>query len=70
MTFAEERHMCPVCIAGTAAMIAGAGSAGGLLAVCIVKFERVFKSSKSVSDRKDTIARSKKIDEGEKAKSI
>jgi len=31
----EEEPMCPACIASTAAMIAGAGSAGGILAVCI-----------------------------------
>ena len=27
--------MCPVCIASTAVIVAGAGSAGGILAVCI-----------------------------------
>jgi hypothetical protein len=32
--------MCPVCIASTAAMIAGAGSTGGVLAVCIGKFRK------------------------------
>jgi hypothetical protein len=30
--------MCPACIAGAAAMVAGAGSSGGILAVCISKF--------------------------------
>ncbi len=30
--------MCPACIASTAVMVAGAGSTGGILAVCIGKF--------------------------------
>ena len=30
--------MCPVCIASTAVMVAGAGSTGGILALCIGKF--------------------------------
>jgi len=29
--------MCPVCIANAAAMVAGAGSTGGVLAVCMGK---------------------------------
>jgi hypothetical protein len=37
--------MCPVCIASAAAMAAGAGSTGGILAVCIVKFRNCFKRS-------------------------
>ena len=35
--------MCPVCIASTAVVVAGAGSTGGILAVCIGKFRKVFK---------------------------
>jgi hypothetical protein len=35
--------MCPVCIASTAVMVAGVGSAGGILALCIGKFGKVFK---------------------------
>jgi hypothetical protein len=42
----EEKQMCPVCIANTAVMIAGAGSTGGILAVCIGKFRKVFKKEK------------------------
>jgi hypothetical protein len=38
--------MCPACIASTAMMVAGAGSAGGILAVCIAKFRRFFKPSR------------------------
>jgi hypothetical protein len=38
--------MCPVCIASTAAMVAGAGSTGGILAVCIGKFRKVFQKNK------------------------
>jgi hypothetical protein len=34
--------MCPACIATTAVMVAGAGSTGGILAVCIGKFRKVF----------------------------
>jgi hypothetical protein len=33
--------MCPVCIASTAVMVAGAGSTGGILAVCIGKFRKL-----------------------------
>jgi hypothetical protein len=35
--------MCPVCIANTAVIVAGAGSTGGILAVCIGRFRKVFK---------------------------
>jgi hypothetical protein len=34
--------MCPVCIASAAVMAAGAGSTGGILAVCIGKFRKLF----------------------------
>jgi hypothetical protein len=37
--------MCPACIASTAVLVAGAGSAGGILAVCIGKFRKVFRAS-------------------------
>jgi hypothetical protein len=37
--------MCPVCIASAAVMAAGAGSTGGILAVCIGKFKKLFKAS-------------------------
>jgi hypothetical protein len=36
--------MCPACIASTAIMIAGAGSTGGILAVCIGKFRNFFRA--------------------------
>jgi hypothetical protein len=35
--------MCPVCITNTAAVFAGAGSAGGILALCISKFRKFLK---------------------------
>ncbi len=38
--------MCPVCIARTAAMVAGAGSTGGIMAVCIGKFRNFFRESR------------------------
>jgi hypothetical protein len=37
--------MCPVCIASAAVLAAGAGSSGGILAVCIGKFRRFFRAS-------------------------
>jgi len=37
--------MCPLCIASTAAIVAGAGSTGGILAVCVGKFRRVFRAN-------------------------
>ena len=38
--------MCPVCIANTEVMVAGAGSAGGILAVCIGKIRKVFGANR------------------------
>jgi hypothetical protein len=38
--------MCPACIASTAVMIAGAGSTGGILAVCIGKFRKYFRANR------------------------
>jgi hypothetical protein len=38
--------MCPACIASTAVMVAGAGSAGGILAVCIAKFRKFFRPNR------------------------
>ena len=38
--------MCPICIAHTAAMVGGAGSAGGILTVCIGRFRVFFKSNR------------------------
>ena len=37
--------MCPACIASTAVMVAGAGSIGGILALCIGKFRKFFRAS-------------------------
>jgi hypothetical protein len=36
--------MCPACIASAAAVAAGVGSTGGLLAVCIGKLKNFFKA--------------------------
>jgi hypothetical protein len=41
----EEGHMCPACIARTAVMVAGAGSAGGILTLCIGEFRKFFKGN-------------------------
>jgi hypothetical protein len=35
--------MCPACIASAAVLAAGAGSTGGILAVCICKFRKFFR---------------------------
>ena len=37
--------MCPACIENTALMVAGAGSMGGVLALYIGKFRRLFRAS-------------------------
>jgi len=37
--------MCPTCIEGAAVMAAGAGSMGGILAVCIGKFRNFFRTN-------------------------
>jgi hypothetical protein len=37
--------MCPACIASAAMMAAGAVSTGGILAVCIGKFRKVFTAN-------------------------
>jgi hypothetical protein len=42
----KEGHMCPVCIVNTAMIVAGAGSTGGILAVCIGKFRKLFKANR------------------------
>jgi hypothetical protein len=38
--------MCPACLASAAVMVAGAGSTGGILAVCIGKFRRFLKANR------------------------
>ena len=38
--------MCPVCIASTAVMVAGAGSTGGILAACIGKFRKFSRADR------------------------
>jgi hypothetical protein len=45
MRSAKERHMCPVCVANTAVMVAGAGSTGGILALCIGRFRKFFRAN-------------------------
>jgi len=37
--------MCPVCIASAAVIASGAGSTGGILAVCIGKFRNFFRTN-------------------------
>ena len=41
----QEGHMCPACIESTVVMVAVAGSAGGILALCIGKFRKFFRAS-------------------------
>ena len=38
--------MCPACFESTAVFVAGAGSAGGILAVCIGKFKKLFTGNR------------------------
>jgi hypothetical protein len=38
--------MCPACIASTAVMVAGVGSTGGILAVCIGKFRKFLRTNR------------------------
>jgi len=38
--------MCPACITSTAVMVAGAGSTGGILALCIGKFRTLFRANR------------------------
>jgi hypothetical protein len=38
--------MCPACIASTAVMVAGAGSSGGILVVCLGKFRKWFRANR------------------------
>jgi hypothetical protein len=38
--------MCPACIASTAAMVAGAGSTEGILAVCIGRFRKFLRANR------------------------
>ena len=38
--------MCPVCIANAAAMVAGAGSTGGVLAMFFNKFKKFFTTNR------------------------
>ena len=38
--------MCPVCIANAAAVVAGAGSTGGILAVCVGRFRKYFRANR------------------------
>ena len=46
--------MCPVCIAGTAAMVAGAGSTGGILALCMAKFRQFFRANRFAQFQKSS----------------
>jgi hypothetical protein len=38
--------MCPACIASTVVMVAGAGSTGGILALCIGKLKWLFTTNR------------------------
>jgi hypothetical protein len=38
--------MCPVCVASTAVMVAGAGSTGGILAVCVGRLRKFFRANR------------------------
>jgi len=38
--------MCPACIASTAAIVAGAGSTGGIVAVCLATLRKLFRANR------------------------
>jgi hypothetical protein len=46
--------MCPACIASAAVMVAGAGSAGGILALCIGKLRNLLRTNRLVLFHKTT----------------
>jgi hypothetical protein len=41
----KKADMCPTCVANAAAVVAGAGSTGGVLAVCIGKLKKFFAAA-------------------------
>jgi hypothetical protein len=41
----EEASMCPACIASAAAIVAGGGSTGGILALCIGRLKVFFRAN-------------------------
>jgi hypothetical protein len=48
--------MCPACILSTAGMVAGAGSTGGILAVCIGKVRKLLREwSRPISENKGEV---------------
>ncbi len=49
--------MCPACIASAVVMAAGAGSTGGILAVCIRQMQKLFQGewSRFVSENQGEI---------------
>jgi len=49
--------MCPACIASAVVMAAGAGSTGGILAVCIRQMQKLFQGewSRFVSENQREI---------------
>jgi len=65
--------MCPACIASAAVMAAaGAGSTGGILAVCIGKIQKLFQGewSRSISENQGEIKWHKQTETWNNAKSI
>ena len=45
--------MCPACIESTLAIVAGAGSTGGIVALCVGKFRKYFGANSLLSKRKE-----------------
>lgn len=45
--------MCPACIANTAVVVAGVGSTGGILALCIGKLKNFFRVSELFQKAKE-----------------
>jgi hypothetical protein len=45
--------MCPACIASAAVMVAGIGSTGGILTMCIGKFRKLVRANRLACFRKE-----------------
>jgi hypothetical protein len=46
--------MCPLCLVNAAMLVAGAGSSGGILAMCVSKSRKHCSGEESVSAAQDT----------------
>jgi hypothetical protein len=61
-----EGRMCPACIANAAVVIVGAGSTGGILAVCIGKFKTFFTANRLSRFQQSSASETKEKEHGHK----